>query len=244
MKQKIKIMKQRPELSDEEIRGYMDFDKLIASRKQMTTMRGKFTWMKRVIPIVAISAIAVWFLLDGKTNPSVQNVPDTQLPVQNISPTDGEPVKTEEVKTPETSMDEDSGVQRDLPQAIAKNPKMESTQPLPVPETKVPESTYVQAEPKEGYDALYRYFNSQLVYPVESIRDSVQGVQTISFVINAEGKPEGIEIRQTLGEPFEREARRLIENMPAWNPALLNGQAVPSRVSLPLTFQLQKVKNR
>ena len=99
----------------------------------------------------------------------------------------------------------------------------------------------MQAEPADGYSALYAYFNSNLVYPSEALKDSIQGVETVSFVINTDGKPEKITIRQSLGEPFEKEARRLIENMPLWKPATLNGKAVPSQMSVPLTFQIQKV---
>jgi hypothetical protein len=60
-------------------------------------------------------------------------------------------------------------------------------------------------------------------------------------VVNTDGKPENITIKQSLGEPFEKEARRLIENMPLWKPATLNGKPVSSQMSIPLTFQIQKV---
>ena len=36
MKQKIKVMKEKPELSDDEIRSYMDFDRLVANAKTYT----------------------------------------------------------------------------------------------------------------------------------------------------------------------------------------------------------------
>jgi protein TonB len=101
---------------------------------------------------------------------------------------------------------------------------------------------YVQAEPVDGYQQLYEYFNRHLTYPPAAIKDSVEGVQTVSFQINVEGKPEMIQVKQSLGVPFEIEAARLIENMPAWKPATLNGKPVASQVSLPLTFQLRRAK--
>ena len=105
------------------------------------------------------------------------------------------------------------------------------------------ESGYIQAEPVQGYAELYEYFNANLVYPVEALKYSIQGVHTISFVINTQGMPEQIEIVKSLGPSFEKECKRLIENMPAWKPARLNGKPVPSKISLPLTFQIQKIKN-
>ena len=62
MKQKIKVMKEKPELSDDEIRSYMDFDRLVANVK-MHTGTNKFpSILKRVVPAVAISGILVWVI--------------------------------------------------------------------------------------------------------------------------------------------------------------------------------------
>jgi TonB family protein len=66
-------------------------------------------------------------------------------------------------------------------------------------------------------------------------------VLTVTFTVSSTGKPENILVKQSLGKPFEKEAHRLIENMPDWRPATLNGKAVPSQISIPLTFQIKKV---
>lgn len=237
MKQKIKVMRQKPELSDEEIRSYMNFDGLMARRKLVKSDQVKVNWFRRVVPIATISAIAVWFVFYRNTKTEIQPVPG--LVEQNLTPNVTGPIPTKE------EINEDKVIQRsseltkpisDVKPELKEAPNHQESKPL--------ENTYVQAEPVQGYDALYEYFNSQLVYPAEAIQDSIQGVQTISFIINSDGKPENILITQSLGEPFEREARRLIEQMPSWKPASLNGKPVSSRVSLPLTFQIQKVKSR
>ena len=106
------------------------------------------------------------------------------------------------------------------------------------------EDVYVQAEPVQGYALLYAYFNDHLVYPPSAVKDSVQGVETISFVVNAEGKAEKVEVKQSLGEAFDKEARRLVAGMPAWKPATLNGRPVPSSIALPITFQIQRIKSK
>lgn len=237
MKQKIKIMRQKPELSDEEIRSYMNFDGLMARRKLVANDQVKVNWFRRVVPIATISAIAVWFVFYNNTKTAIQPVPESVE--QNLTPnvTSTTPIKEE--------INEGKVIQR--PSELAKplsDVKPELKEATKHQENKPLENIYVQAEPLQGYDALYEYFNSQLVYPAEAIQDSIQGVQTISFVINSDGKPENILITQSLGEPFEKEARRLIEQMPSWKPASLNGKPVSSRVSLPLTFQIQKVKSR
>jgi TonB family protein len=100
---------------------------------------------------------------------------------------------------------------------------------------------YQQAEPLDGYSSLYDYFSANLVYPSESVKDSVEGVQTVKFIINTDGKPENIEIINSLGPLFELEAKRVIESMPQWQPAMLNGKPVPSQISLPVTFRINKI---
>lgn len=239
MKQKIKIMKQKPELSDEEIRSYMDFDGLVANKKLLTGEATKLYWMKRIMPIVAISVIGVWFIFykpDTKTQPHAESVAQNSEVSTDEKPSGlvKEEVKEEAVtQEPSQSPQQSNDGEHKLKEPSAVIPK---NAPLT--------DTYIQAEPLEGYDALYEYFNEQLVYPAESVKDSIQGVQTITFVINSDGKPVNVQIRQSLGELFEKEARRLIENMPAWKPATLNGKAVASQISLPLTFHIQKLKTK
>jgi protein TonB len=139
----------------------------------------------------------------------------------------------------------DSVADANVRQAISV-PKHESSKAAEIaPKAASPtqDEVYVQAEPQTGYATLYDYFAANLKYPSDALADSIQGVQTISFIINTNGTPEKIMITNSLGDSFDKEARRLIETMPAWNPATLNGRPVASKVSLPLTFQIQKIKN-
>ena len=99
---------------------------------------------------------------------------------------------------------------------------------------------FTEAEPIDGYPALYAYFNRELKYPQELAKDSVEGTVTVSFIINENGKPAAIKIITSLGEVFDKESIRIIENMPAWKPATINGSATATRLSIPLTFQIKK----
>ena len=239
MKQKIKIMKQRPQLSDEEIRSYMDFDGLIANRK-LAMNKSKFHLLKWIVPTIAFLTIGAWLIF----NP----VEDNKQSDGVVAETNGTSAPNKPEKTPSSS-EEPAIVETEATKKTSDVGDLAKESSAPVlqnndnksTEKKSVEDIYVQAEPADGYSALYAYFNSNLVYPSEAIKDSIQGVETVSFVINQNGKPEKIMIRQSLGEPFEKEARRLIENMPLWKPATLNGKPVPSQMSIPLTFQIQKV---
>jgi len=237
MKQKIKIMKHKPEPSDEEIRSYMDFERLMASKKLVSGTNELYGVLKRVVPVVAIAGMVVWFIFFSEIN----SEPATDPMHKESSPL---PSVQEKIPSPNEPVQPQQNNEKQKPSTALKGPANAGEkvqEPLPL-QRGLTEDVYAQAEPVAGYPSLYAYFNAQLVYPAESIKDSIQGVQTISFVINPEGRPEKIQVTQSLGEPFEKEARRLIENMPLWKPASLNGKPVPSQISLPLTFQIQKVK--
>ena len=103
-------------------------------------------------------------------------------------------------------------------------------------------SAYLAAEPIDGFPLLYEYLNRELKYPQEAIKDSTQGVITVSFIIDSHGQPKELKVINSLGSPFDKEAVRLIEHMPPWKPALLNGQPIDSKISIPLTFQIKTVR--
>lgn len=239
MKQKIKVMKEKPELSDDEIKSYMDFDRLVANAKIHAGTNKLPSLLKRVVPVVAISGILVWgifFAIPGEG-------PDVTLKPKNTSDVPAQIQQDEKNAVPPVNDEKVTD------KAVRKEPAV-STSPVgsKVVKNDAPSEAgqvnevYVQAEPVDGYSYLYAYFNSNLSYPPEAIKDSIEGVQTVSFQINVDGRPEKIQVKQSLGEPFEKEAARLIEHMPSWKPATLNGKPVTSQVSLPLTFQLRKAK--
>jgi TonB family protein len=239
MKQKIKIMEQRPQLSDEEIRSYMDFDRLMADKK-LVANKPKYHYLKWIVPVIAVTGVITWLIFnyaDKNTEQSHNVTADKEEINVAVNPSDPSPSSSE--STPVSPVTEEpKATERTATKSSPAGPQEEVQQSA---ENTPVEDIYVQAEPVKGYSSLYAYFNSNLVYPSEALKDSIQGVETVSFVINTEGRPEKITIKQSLGEPFEKEARRLIENMPLWNPATLNGKPIPSQMSIPLTFQIQKV---
>jgi len=239
MKQKIKIMEHKPELSDEEIRSYMNFDGLITKRKQIPEPR-RLDWIvKSIVPVLLLCGITVWFLVrDSKeVDKPLANVTaaNEQSPEAKQLQPIAQPIEPNSVDKKLTAPTSESEMKLDQ---SPETKKIQSAAIDPVEK----EDLYIQAEPQDGYPALYTYLNTHLIYPAESIKDSIQGIQTVSFIIDEQGNPGKIQVKQSLGESFEKEARRVIENMPRWKPASLNGKPLASQVSIPLTFQLQKVK--
>ncbi|MEL7006460.1 MAG: TonB family protein, partial [Bacteroidota bacterium] len=107
-------------------------------------------------------------------------------------------------------------------------------------DSKASEYVYLEAEPLNGIASLYEYFDETLTYPVEALKDSIQGVTLVTFTINTAGRAEKIIIEKSLGPLFDKEAIRVLDGMQEWRPASINGQSIDSKVSIPLTFRIEK----
>jgi len=238
-------MKSKPEVSDQEIRNYMDFDGLLAKQKQRPSPFSRnIGWWGLLM--ITVGSISFWWFTQEEVVKTEDIVAVTEEITDDKSHTDQsaavEPV-TENTITPprpeEKEVDRNAEkTRKQSPVTIESHDEVKTETTVPTPQ----ESVYLQAEPAQGYAHLYQYFSAELVYPPAAMKDSVQGVLTVSFTVNVEGKPERINVTQSLGELFDREAIRLIQNMPAWKPAMLNNKPVPSKIALPLTFQIKKVK--
>jgi TonB family protein len=241
MAQKIRIMKNRQQPSNEEIQSYMNFERLLENRKIAIEKSSFTTVIKWGTPLLLAAAILIWFSVSKNEVPVTHDLehgdsrPDAKI-ITPIEPVDS----ATETKPVEESIREEKVPQKSLSTEKRKHKKEKQTTARHQARTN--DVGYTQAEPLNGYPDLYSYFNTNLVYPAEALKDSIEGIQTVSFIINEKGKIEQIQAINSLGEPFEKECRRLIEKMPQWKPATLNGKPVASRISLPLTFQIQKIK--
>lgn len=238
MKNKLTVMNKRQGIAEDELDRFKNFDALLMKYNRTSVGSSKIglNAMKWIISILAIgiTGLSVFYLTTDKK----QEIKNSKNESIRIIPEEGK--KNDSITENVTSVKEkqlSSPQKTDLNQTTKEKPeiKKEIAMPIPAP-------VYVQAEPIEGYAHLYDYFNTELIYPPVAIKDSVQGVLTVSFTINREGLPENLQFTNSLGGAFEEEAKRLILNMPPWKPAMLNNEPVSSRLSLPLTFQIQSVK--
>lgn len=226
-------------MSDQEISSYMDFEELLVKQKQYTTSSTKniFKWS---LIVAVIGSVSLWWILREETKSQNKSLTTIKTVIEEKSPERPSPVNE---KNSIRQQPKDKADRKPISASPTANTQELDREEKIEPIVSVQkEAIYHQAEPVEGYPHLYQYFNAELIYPQVAIKDSVQGVLTIEFIVNLEGKPENIKVIQSLGTAFDEEAIRLIQNMPAWNPAILNGKPVSSKISLPLTFQIQTMK--
>ncbi len=224
----------KPEITDEEILRHMDFDGLLA-KHHVATKKSISQKLKWGIAISILSAVAILYFTIGTkkiTDPILakddKNLAES-IPNQTVAPQDSQQI---DVRTDKQIIAEPA------------NKKVAKTEPIEPKKETIKEDVYLEAEPILGYPHLYNYFNTNLRYPQEAVKDSLQGVATITFIITPQGKTDQVKIAQSLGKAFDGEAFRLVESMPTWKPATLNGKPVPSKISLPLTFKIESTKKQ
>ena len=83
------------------------------------------------------------------------------------------------------------------------------------------------------------WLSSHIQYPAVAAENGVQGRVIVKFVVTAEGYVRQAQVVRGVDSSLDREAVRVVNSMPAWNPGMNNGKYVNVWFSLPLTFKLQ-----
>lgn len=258
-----KIIDKRPEATPEMLDKAMDFEGLMSGHKATGSSSFKLLKSLAVTGILLLTgylSIVYFFIRDNEVENSA--VEEAIIPpkseeseaevIEGIIDERKETVAPITVESVADNVDKEVGVndeakanrnnevdqKEDLSQEKVENLEQQK-EALPVYEEKS-NYDYLEAEPVDGITALYAYFDNTLKYPESALPDSIQGVTLVTFTINVEGRAEGIIIEKSLGVPFDNEAIRLIEGMPIWRPASINGQSINSKVSIPLTFRIEE----
>ena len=92
----------------------------------------------------------------------------------------------------------------------------------------------------DGEATLLAYLAQHLKYPEQAIRDSVQGVVLLRFVVLEDGRIGKVQIIKSLESHCDAEAKRVVKSLPRFIPGKQEGKAVRVWYTLPIRFQLPK----
>lgn len=90
-----------------------------------------------------------------------------------------------------------------------------------------------------GMSKLLEYISKNMQYPAEAQKQKVQGRVVVQMVVDAEGNITNPRILRSENPLLDKEALRLMKEMPKWTPGKQNGKAVPVKYTLPVMFKLQ-----
>lgn len=92
--------------------------------------------------------------------------------------------------------------------------------------------TEVPPEFVGGKEELFNYINKNITYP----EDVQKGNVYVAFVVTKEGDIRDARIVKGINENCDKEALRIIKNMPKWDPGMQKGKIVSSVYGLPIIF--------
>lgn len=103
------------------------------------------------------------------------------------------------------------------------------------------EFDYVDVQPQfpGGERGLINFINQTREYPYHAYQQRIQGRVLCSFIVGTDGKVSHVRIVRSAGnEALDREAMRVIGEMPRWTVGKVAGKAVPVRCVIPVAFRL------
>ena len=90
-----------------------------------------------------------------------------------------------------------------------------------------------------GDGALMGYLRDNIHYPTVAAEIGVQGRVVVGFVVERDGSITDVKILRGVDPSLDREAMRVVKNMPKWTPGKQNGSAVRVKYQVPVSFRLQ-----
>lgn len=87
--------------------------------------------------------------------------------------------------------------------------------------------------------ALHKYLATSVEYPVIAQENGIQGRVYVKFVINTDGAVTNVQIARGVDPSLDKEALRVVKNMPKWKPGKQRGKAVRVSYTVPINFVLQ-----
>lgn len=110
--------------------------------------------------------------------------------------------------------------------------------PQPVNSTRVYDVVEQMPSFPGGISGLRTYLNQNIRYPAEAQENCVQGRVVVSFVVGKDGHISDVTVLRSVDPSLDKEAIRVVRNMPRWTPGKQGGELVKVRYNVPVSFRL------
>ena len=95
-----------------------------------------------------------------------------------------------------------------------------------------------------GMKALMEYLNKNIKYPVEAATKGEQGRVIVAFVVDRDGSITNTSIRKSVSPSLDKEALRVVNAMPKWQPGMQKGKTVRVKFFVPVVFRFDKAEKK
>lgn len=120
--------------------------------------------------------------------------------------------------------------------------RMDAPPPPPPPVDNVEyDIAAVQEQPEfpGGQGEMYKYFQRVQKYPDMEYEAGIQGKVYVEFTVEKDGSVQDVRVRRGVSPGLDKEAVRMVQNMPKWSAGKMNGKSVRVRFTLPVSFVLR-----
>ena len=93
-----------------------------------------------------------------------------------------------------------------------------------------------------GPAELMKWLSSHVQYPAIAIDICIQGTVIVAFIVEPDGSVSNAKLMRSVDPSIDREALRLVGQMPKWDPGKRAGIPVRVRYCLPIKFKLGESK--
>lgn len=91
-------------------------------------------------------------------------------------------------------------------------------------------------------NARISFLTSNIRYPDSALKNGIQGVVFIYFVVEKDGSLSGVKVLKGTGDGCDEEAVRVVKLMPKWIPGRQRGKPVRVSFILPIKFSMNNIK--
>ena len=161
-------------------------------------------------------------------------------PIENLSSNDSLKKRKKQHIIPQVELMGEVSILPEPPPAIAGGITYE-----PLPEIEVvtnPEEilSYAEVMPEfpGGMPEMVKYLLENMIYPEEMKENGIEGRIFVQFVVTKTGSVKDVTIARGI-DGLNREAIRLVKQMPNWSPGKNNGKEVNVKMVIPIRFSLQ-----
>jgi len=90
-----------------------------------------------------------------------------------------------------------------------------------------------------GKAALSKFISKNIKYPEDALKEGKSGTVYVNIRINEKGEIEVAKVKKSVFPSLDKEALRIVEAMPDWNPGKQDGKPVSCDIVLPIEFLLK-----
>jgi protein TonB len=89
-----------------------------------------------------------------------------------------------------------------------------------------------------GHQGLSSFISKNLVYPEIAMENGIEGIVLAKASFDEAGRLIKVTIERSLMKECDEAVLGVLNKMPQWYPAILNGKAIPKTLLLPVSFKL------